>query len=107
MEKRKHSRVAIQLPISFSGEEIAGEGRLANISKEGCMVVSHEQVEPEALLGLQIHLPENDSLMEVDLAVVRWTHGGKFGLEFIQMHPDERERLHRVLSAFEPVSPQR
>ncbi len=102
MEKRRHSRVAVHLPISFSGDEAAGEGLVSSISKDGCAVVSPEKIEPGALLDLRIKFPEHDALMEVDLAVVRWVHGGRFGLEFIRMHPDEQERLQRVFSALEP-----
>ncbi len=106
MEKRKHSRLAVHLPISFTGDEAAGEGVVSNLSKEGCMIVTHEKVEPDSLLDLRIYFPEYDSVMEIDLAVVRWTHGGRFGVEFIGIHPDEQERLHHVVHALAPQVPQ-
>ncbi len=93
MDRRKDPRLAVPLPIAFSGDEVAGEGLVSSISKKGCTVVSIEKVQPGALLDLRIQLPEDDSPMEVGLAIVRWSRGERWGLEFLIMHPDEQDRL--------------
>ena len=91
MDARKFRRFAVQYPIAFSGDHIVGEGTVKNLSKDGGKVVSHRRIPDEACLALRVSLPiasypimtRYDSPLEVTLAVVRWSTGGEFGLEFI------------------------
>ena len=96
MEERKPPPFGVQLPISFSGDGVAGGGLVTSLSTAGCTVVSAESVQTGTYLRLRIQLPEEDLPIEVDLAAVRWAHGGKLGLEFIRIRPEEQERLDRL-----------
>jgi hypothetical protein len=110
-EKRRHPRFPLSCPIAFSGDHLQqGEGTVVNISKLGCAVQSHNQVEEGAYLNLALRFPREarqwDLPMKVELAVVRFSglpgaEGRLFGMEFIRVHPKEQERLHEQIRLLE------
>ena len=100
-ERRKYPRFPLSCPIAFSGDLIAGEGNVVNISKLGCAVQSDQQVEEGAYLNLFLRLPEGAVPMKIELAVVRGARGGLFGTEFIRIHPTAQERLHGFIQSLE------
>ena len=51
--------------------------------------------------ALRVLLPDQAVPMQVDLAVVRWSSGREFGLEFLRMQPEEQTRLRRFISMLE------
>ncbi len=105
MEHSEAPRFPVGLPISFSSDEVAGGGFLSSLSREGCTVVSDENVQPGTYLVLRLHLPEEYSPLKVDLAVVRWATGLEFGAEFMRLRTEERERLQRLVTSLEKGSP--
>lgn len=60
---------------------------------------SEEWVEPGMRVVLHIHLPEQYSPITVDSAEVVWVLGRKFGVEFLRMGLEARERLRQLVSA--------
>lgn len=96
-EKRKRPRLAVQLPIAFSGGEVAGEGIVSSLSKEGCAVECGTPLPIGTSVALRILIPDHFSPMSVDLAAVRWALNGRVGLEFIQVRPEEQVRLGRLV----------
>ncbi len=103
-EKRKRPRLNVQLPISFSGVDLVGEGIVSSLSKEGCAVDSGTPLPVGVSLTLRILIPDHYSPMSVDLASVRWALNGRFGLEFIRVRPEEQVRLGRLVKTH-PVGP--
>ncbi|MGQ0812367.1 MAG: PilZ domain-containing protein [Nitrospiraceae bacterium] len=99
MEQRKSPRFDVELPISFSGNEVAGGGLITGLSSEGCTVVSDAQMLSNTYLVLRIQLPDQYTSLRVDLAAVRWTTGEKFGLEFMHVRGQEHERLRKFIDA--------
>lgn len=98
MELRKHQRFPVELPISFMAEELEGEGTIYNLSMEGCAVESNTQVPEDSYLQLQIHIPDHDSPIIVELAAVRWALRREFGVEFTSLRSEDRERLQRYVN---------
>jgi len=78
---------------------------VSSLSNKGCTVRSDEHVRPSTFLVLHIHLSEQYSPIEIKLAVVRWSTGKEFGVEFLEMASQERQRLHHILKSLEPGSP--
>ncbi len=105
MDKRASSRFAVELPITFSGVEVSGGGLVSSLAYEGCTVRSDENVQPGTYLVLHIHLSEQYSPMEIELAEVRWSTGGEFGVEFLRLASQERERLHGLVASLETGPP--
>lgn len=101
MESRKNLRFAIQLPISFKGDKIAGEGVVFNLSLEGCAVGSDTSIKPGTYLQLRIQTSQQDLPIEVELAAARWSEEGEYGLEFIRIRAEEQERLRQFVKTLE------
>ncbi len=69
-----------------------GEGRLVDLTVPGCQLESTLVLEPGQCVQVRLHL-DHRTPMCVDLGIVRWTHGGTAGIEFIRMAEDEQLRL--------------
>ena len=101
MEKRRFERFEVQLPLSFSGKEIAGGGLVTGLSQKGCTVLSDEAVRPNTFLALHLQLPEQYMPLRVEVAEVRWAGASSFGLEFRHLRAEEQERLQRFMTWLE------
>lgn len=103
MEARKHARFAVQLPVSFNGDRISGqgEGTILNLSADGCAITSSTVAATAAYLQLTMQLREREEPVQVDLAAVRWSAAARFGVEFIKVRPEEVERLKRFVKVLE------
>ncbi len=99
MEKREFARFSIELPVSFSGNRIAGGGMISGLSLRGCTLVSDELIQAGTTLALRIELPGQYAPLKVELAEVRWAKGRDCGLEFSRLRLEEKERLQRFMSA--------
>jgi hypothetical protein len=51
-----------------------------------------------------MQLREREEPTLVDLAAVRWASATRFGVEFIKIRPEERERLKPFVRALESTS---
>lgn len=98
MDARKFPRFPIDLAVTFSGEDLEGEGhgRLSNLSMGGCAVASDRYVPLRSYVELRIHLPEGESI-HVTLAATRWSNRGGFGAEFLLLEPTEKARLTQLV----------
>jgi len=102
MDLWKFPGVRIHFQSSFSADRlVGGEGKLIDLTREGCRVKSDRRVPPGTELELRINLPDHDLLIDVELAVVRWANQGEFGLEFVRMRSEAQELLHRVVQTRE------
>lgn len=101
MQARKHVRFAVQRPVSFRGDFVAGTGTILNISRQGCAIVSDTAAEAQAYLQLQVQLLEEEAPVQVDLAAVRWSNAKRFGVEFIKMPQEVGERIRQFVNLLE------
>ena len=101
MEGRKHTRFAVQLPVSFTGDQLSDAGTILNLSAEGCAITSDTVAGAAVYLQLALQLREREEPVQVDLAAVRWASATRFGVEFIKIRPVEGERLKKFVKALE------
>ncbi len=101
MEGRKHTRFAVQLPVSFSGDSFSEKGTILNVSAEGCAITSNTVPGAGVYLQLTMYLREREEPIQIDLAAVRWVSALRFGVEFIKIRSEERERLKNFVKALE------
>jgi len=104
MEGRKHTRFAVQLPVSFSGDQLSHGGTILNVSAEGCAITSEIVAGTATYLQLTMELREREEPIQVDLAAVRWSSATRFGVEFIKIRPEEGERLKKFVKALESMT---
>jgi len=104
MEGRKHTRFAVQLPVSFRGDRLSNGGTILNVSEEGCAITSETAAGAAAYLQLTMQLWEREEPVQVDLAAVRWSSATRFGVEFIKIRPEEGERLKKFVKMLESTT---
>lgn len=100
-EKRELTHVPVELPVSFSGDGIAGGGLILTLSAHGCTMASEELLLAGTPLALHIQLPAQSEPLKVDLAEVRWADGEECGVEFVRVRLEEKRRLQQFLSALQ------
>ncbi len=98
MKQSKDPRVPVHWPMVFLGAHTAGRGTATNLSMRGCAVESHTRLPTGSRLEICALFPEDHCQVVLDGAVVRWSSGGKFGLEFLRIRPAEQTRLRRFVS---------
>ena len=101
MHERKHVRFAVQRPVSFQGDLVAGTGTILNISRQGCAITSDIVADADAYLQLKVQLLEEEDPVQVDLAAVRWSSAKRFGVEFLKMQQVVGERLKQFVKLLE------
>ena len=104
MEGRKHTRFAVQLPVSFSGDQLSHGGTILNVSAEGCAITSEIVAGVAVYLQLTMQLREREEPVHVELAAVRWSSATRFGVEFIKIRPEEGERLKKFVKVLESTT---
>ena len=97
MEVRRERRLFVQCPVSIEGNQGVSRGTLFNLSTCGGAVESQVPVQSGTILTLRVHIPSQDQPIEVDKAEVTWTCGDDFGVQFLQLGPQEREPLNRLI----------
>jgi len=98
---RKSPRFAVQLPIRFTEDSRETGGTILNISQDGCMITATRTPDESAYLQLDMDLIEGQPPVQVGLAAVRWSVRNRFGLEYIKVGLDERERLKNFMVMLE------
>lgn len=96
-EKRRERRVLVKDPVSFEGKQGTGRGTTFNLSMGGCALGSNTPVDVEATMKLYLHIPSEKSPLQVDRARVTWKAGNDFGVEFLSLTDQDRERLNRYI----------
>lgn len=101
MKLRKGGRCLIDCKISVSGDHLdeSGEGTALNLSLDGCGFASNLMVPSGVYVQVKLHLPEQASPITIELAIIRWSAGRRFGLEFIRAHPEEQSRLVQAIKS--------
>jgi len=77
---------------------MVGEGEVLDLSNPGCLIESTALVNKGESMHLKIFLRGPKAPLTIDLAVVRWTNGSRFGVEFIKMSEVDRAQLTSFLA---------
>lgn len=99
MERRQHPRVPVCYLSRLSAAQNPAEVAVVlDLSMGGCRVHSTTKVRPDTEVYLQIALPNQLAPFAVERALVRWTREREFGVSFMSLRSEERERLRRLVS---------
>ncbi len=101
MDRRKHPRYDISLPVAFSGPGGEGEGKVVNLSREGCGIASKVKPRVGTYLDLRLQLPDDASPLRIESAAVRWITEQEFGVQFLYMVQDVHARLDVFVDTLE------
>jgi hypothetical protein len=95
---RHNPRHEVHLSVEFTGDQVSGKGLVCNLSRSGCCLKGHTRVPVGAFVELKISLPDGLAPLIVDLGVVRWSAGERFGIDYLQIQETETQRLKQFLS---------
>lgn len=96
-DKRQYQRLATQVPVTFSGDQISGEGMTNDLSMGGCGLETEAKVPTGSLLQLRIHIIEMEPPVKVEAATVRMARANSVGIEFLRLNSQERNRLAQFI----------
>ena len=96
-EQRRSSRHDMTCLVTFSGEDMKGRGVTRNVSREGCCIKTQKAVSRGDYLSLRLSPTALNDPFTIELAIVRWVSGDEFGVEFLSVLPDARDRLGSLL----------
>jgi hypothetical protein len=98
MKPRYSDRVAVKCPVIFTLGSMVGEGEVQDISNPGCLIQSAAYASKGEYLQLKMYLPDMKLPLGIEMGVVRWTNGPRFGVEFIKMSGADRALLAQFMA---------
>ena len=97
MAIRKDVRYQVQCPVAFVIDGKAGQGNTFNLSRGGCAIESDMTAASGDPISLEITFPGQPTPIAVELGKVRWATRREFGVEFMVVSGDSKDRLDDFL----------
>ena len=97
LDRRQYERLETSMPVTFSGEMGDGQGVTTDVSLDGCNLRTSVELSVGTQLRLQLRAAHEDRPIVVESAVVRSVRSPAVGVQFVQFHLGERERLSRLV----------
>jgi len=94
---RTYHRFPLFYPVIFGGAPFVGEGVLTNLSLMGCSVMCDREVLCGSEVRVSVLLPNQTPVLSIDLGTIKWVQGCQFGVEFLRLPLEARQRLNRTL----------
>ena len=94
---RTYHRFPLFYPVIFGGTPFVGEGVLTNLSLMGCSVLCDREVLCGSEVRVSVLLPEQTQALSIELGTIKWVRGHQFGVEFLRLPLEARQRLNRTL----------
>ncbi len=94
---RQYVRMAVKYPVTFVVSRIMQQGTITEIALGGGSLEVNVVLALGAKLKLDILVSEKEPPIVIQLAVVRSVRPTGFGIQFMEIHDAEKERLGRVL----------
>ena len=94
---RTYHRFPLFYPVIFGGAPFVCEGILSNLSLMGCSVMCDREVLCGSDVRVSVLLANQGPALSIDLGTIKWVQGRQFGVEFLRLPLDARQRLNRVL----------
>jgi len=101
MEPRHYSRTyhrfPLYCPVIFGGAPFVGEGFLTNLSLMGCSIMCDRGVLCGSDVRVSVLLPNQRPALSIDLGTIKWVQGHQFGVEFLRLPVEAKQRLNSTL----------
>jgi len=94
---RTYHRFPLIYPVIFGGAPFIGEGILTNLSMMGCAVMCDREVLCGSDVRVSVLLPNQTRALSIDLGTIKWVQGHQFGVEFLRLPHEARQRLNSTL----------
>jgi len=87
-------RLPVTYPAMYCVVSTVGEGTITNLSALGCTIETDEPLPEDYRVALRLLLPDHRESLPIDEAQIRWVHGIRAGVEFVQVEREANLRLH-------------
>jgi hypothetical protein len=94
---RTSHRFPLHYPVVFGGAPFVGEGILTNLSLKGCSVLCDREVLRGSDVRVSVLLPDQRTALSIELGTIKWVQGEQFGVEFLRVPLEARQRLNSML----------
>ena len=94
---RTYHRFPLHYPVVFGGAPFVGEGILTNLSMMGCSVLCDREVLCGSDVRVSVLLPDQTAALSIELGTIKWVQGDQFGVEFLRLPIEARQRLDSML----------
>jgi hypothetical protein len=94
---RTYHRFPLFYPVIFGGAPFVGEGMLINLSLMGCSVMCDREVLCGSDVRVSVLLPNQTPALSIELGTIKWVQGHRFGVEFLRLPFEARQRLNSTL----------
>lgn len=94
---RTYHRFPLFYPVTFGGASFVGEGILTNLSLMGCSVICDREVLCGSEVRVSVLLPNQTPALSIAPGMIRWVQGHQFGVEFLLLPLETRQRLNSTL----------
>ena len=94
---RTYHRFPLHYPVVFGGAPFVGEGILTNLSLKGCSVLCDREVLCGSDVRVSVLLPDQTTALSIELGTIKWVQGEQFGVEFLRVPLEARQRLNNML----------
>jgi len=94
---RTYHRFPLFYPAIFGGAPFVGEGILTNLSLMGCSILCDREVLCGSDVRVSVLLPNQTPALSIDLGTIKWVQGCQFGVEFLRLPLEARQRLNCTL----------
>ena len=98
-DRRKVTRLPVDIPVDYLGKEFLGKGRVVNASPYGVLIRGDYLPIIGTNVSMRLFLPDDKEPLSVERAVVRWQRGSELGLEIITLTPEARARLIGLMTS--------
>ncbi len=95
-DTRQYKRQPMTFLVTFSGQQMRGEGVGTDLSLGGCRLRTDAQLWKGTLLQVQVQPQGCDLPIVVEAAVVRSVQS-TVAFQFLRFTPDQKERLSQVM----------
>ncbi|NOT21101.1 MAG: PilZ domain-containing protein [Nitrospiraceae bacterium] len=105
MHSRARPRIEVDYPATFTSDQLSGSGTLKNLTISGAEIQSQADLAIGSRLALSIHASGARPPIVITIAVVRWKHNDRFGLEFVRFDGRSKQQLEDMLNPHDSSSP--
>jgi hypothetical protein len=92
-DQREYDRMPARFALTFTSQNISGQGTATNLSMGGCNFDSNTPLATGMVLRMELQIAADVAPVVVDAAAVRYARDRSVGVEFLQWQEKERDRL--------------
>jgi hypothetical protein len=96
-DSRQYVRINAEFPVTFTVSKLKHQGKVTEIALGGCSLEADIVLAMGAKMKMEIRVLDAQPPIAIDVALVRSVRPTGFGIQFMEIQPQEKERLGQTL----------